>query len=493
MKIFETSQIKQLDQYTIENEPISSIDLMERAAAALLKTFKKEFSIERKFLILAGPGNNGGDGLALGRMLLQEGYETEVILFHTNKLSVDCQQNKLLLQTQFPLFFSEQIDEFSLPIIEENRIIIDSLFGSGLTRPLESPYDKIVEWINQHNNLVVSIDMPSGLGGEECAIDNQLVVKADLTYTLQFPKLAMMFAENEQFVGRWSVVDIQLHPQAIEMATTPYHYLEKEDVKRLPKERRRFAHKGDFGKLLIWAGSVGMAGAATLAARAATRSGAGLVYINSEIENRSILQIAIPEAIFIDSITPLSRFSNYVFGPGIGVDKLAINRLKTHLNRLTSSIILDADALNILSKNSNLLYKLPKNSILTPHPKEFDRLFGNSINSKERLTKALKMSELYQIIIVLKGANTAIVLPTGNVYFNSTGNPGMAVGGMGDVLSGIIGGLQSQNYDAEQSALLGVYLHGLAADLALEKQSQESLIASDVIDFIGCAFKKIGE
>ncbi len=491
MKIFLTSQIAELDKYTIEHEPIESIDLMERAANRIFQKFKQQFLTDRKVLVLAGPGNNGGDGLALGRMLLQEGFETKVILLHSGKLSEDCHANKMQLEKQFPQFFSEQINRFEAPQISKNEVIVDALFGSGLSRPLANEYKEAVLWMNALDNEIVAIDVPSGLSGEACESDSEAITKANFTYTLQFPKLAMFFAENENYLGEWSVLDIQLHPKGIEETESNYHFLEKKDVSSFLRNRKRFAHKGNFGNLLIWGGSKGMVGAVFLSAKAALRSGAGLVFVHTVAENREIIQSSLPEAIFKETVSPVNNYSNLLIGPGLGTDSNTEARLIKHIQHYSKPLVLDADALNLLAKNYDFLYKLPKNSILTPHPKEFERLFGKTRNSKERMEKAGEMAQRFNIIIVLKGANTLIASPDGKFYFNSTGNPGMAVGGMGDVLAGIIAGLQSQGVEALESALLGVYLHGLAADLALEKQSYESLLPSDVIDYLGKAFIEI--
>ncbi|MFV0391920.1 MAG: NAD(P)H-hydrate dehydratase, partial [Paludibacteraceae bacterium] len=314
------------------------------------------------------------------------------------------------------------------------------------------------------------------------------IVRADLTYSLQFPKLSFFFAENEEYVGEWKVIDIQLHPHAIDKTETDYFYIEKEDIRPLFQPRSRFSHKGTFGHTLIWAGKKGMAGAAILASKGALRAGAGLLSVHSVEENRQILQTAVPEAIFLTEIKNPENYTSCAFGPGIGTSNEASEILFQLLESIQSPCILDADALNIISENKRFLSLIPTNSILTPHPKEFERLFGTSANSPDRLQKARQKAVEYKITLVLKGAFTAICTPNGNVYFNSTGNPGMAVGGMGDVLTGIIAGLLAQGYSPEDSAKLGVYLHGLAGDLVLKEQSYESLLPSDLLENMGSAY-----
>ena len=491
MKIFTTTQIRQLDQYTIDNEPVASIGLMERAADRILQHFRKDWGMNTEVVILAGPGNNGGDGLALGRMLLQIGYEVQVILLHSGKISADCKINKERLQEYFPDFFTEQNGRFDPPEMTKETVIVDALFGSGLSKTIDGIYKKAIQWINSRPNRVVSVDIPSGLPGEACRTETDCVVEADFTYSLQFPKLAFLFPENEKFVGKWKVIDIQLHPKVIADTESNFVFLEKSDIQAILKSRARFSHKRTFGHALIWAGKKGMAGAAVLTSRGALRSGTGLVTVHSLEENRVILQSTVPEAIFVNELPNLVHYNSFAFGPGLGTDNQTSDMLFELLKTVQKPCVLDADALNIISQHKNYLDFIPENSILTPHPGEFERLFGPSANSQERIDKASEKAQEYSFIIVLKGANTLIATPDGKLYFNSTGNPGMASGGMGDVLTGIIAGLLAQGYTSEQSALMGVYLHGLAADLALQTQSEESLLASDVAGNLGNTFKHL--
>ena len=489
MKFFTTTQIRQLDLYTIGNEPIASIGLMERAADRLLQQFRKDRDMNTEVVIMAGPGNNGGDGLALGRMLLQIGYEVQVILLHSGKISADCKINKERLQEYFPDFFTEQIGRFDPPEMTKDTVIVDALFGSGLSKPVDGIFKKAIEWINSRPNRVISVDIPSGLPGEACATDKDCIVEADFTYSLQFPKLAFLFPENEKYVGKWKVIDIQLHPKAILETDTNFIFVEKANIQPLLISRNRFSHKGTFGHALIWAGKKGMAGAAVLASKAALRAGAGLVSVHSVDENRVILQSTVPEAIFVNELTELDHYNSFAFGPGLGTGDQTAEMLFELLKTLRKPCVLDADALNIISRHKNFLEFIPENSILTPHPGEFERLFGPSANSQERMEKASAMAQEYGFVIVLKGANTLTATPDGKMHFNSTGNPGMASGGMGDVLTGVIASLLAQGYTPEQSALMGVYLHGLAADLALQAQSEESLLAGDVAVNLGNAYK----
>ena len=500
MKFFSTFQIRQLDQYTIDHEPIASIDLMERAADALYSNLGVHIPYLQTICILAGPGNNGGDALALARMLLLSGYSVSVYLLHTGALSADCETNRRRLLVKFPKSLTECTDEFVSPTITGKTTLIDGIFGSGLTRPLTGIYAQAVEWINNSGCKIIAIDIPSGLHGEENSIDDSsIIVKAHLTLSIQFPKLSFLLPENAKYVGDWRTVDIGLHPKAIEMTDSNLFYLEQNDILPLLKQRQKFSHKGTFGHAYIAAGSLDMAGAAVLSARAALRSGAGLVTVHSVAANRIIVQSAVPEAIFqsdkadnfISEISHSNQFNAVVIGPGIGTNYETVEMLGHFIKNQNSPCVLDADALNIISQNKNLLTLIPKNSILTPHPKEFERLFGKCDSGYVRMKKASEFAQKLELFIILKGANTLIASPYGKLFFNSTGNSGMATAGSGDVLAGILGGLLAQGYLPEDAAKIGVYLHGLAGDLSLRQQSGESLIAGDIIENIGQAFNFI--
>lgn len=497
MKIFTSQQIPQLDQYTIEHEPIASIDLMERAANALFEAFKGAFSYLESICILAGQGNNGGDALALARLLLNSGYPVTVLLIHTGNLSHDCDINRQRLLSTYPNSLNELNENFIAPIVSDKTILVDGLFGSGLSRPLTGIFAQAVQWINQTGCTVVAIDIPSGLSGEENKLtEESVIVKASLTLSLQFPKLAFLMVENAPYVGNWHLLNIGIHPEAIAKTSTNLFYLEENDIVPLLKKRAKFSHKGTFGHALIIAGSKGMAGSSVLASKAALRAGAGLVTVHGPGANRVIVQGAIPEVIFqsdasdnnISNINSFDMFDAIAIGPGIGTSVETAEMLKKLIKKLDKPSVIDADALNIIAQQKDLLHLLAKNSILTPHPKEFDRLFGDSNSSYERTMKAHKASKDYALIIVLKGAYTLIAYPDGNLYFNSTGNSGMATAGSGDVLTGILVGLLAQSYKPEDAAKIGVFLHGRAGDLALKKESQESLMASDIIKRLGESF-----
>ncbi len=498
MKLFKTTQISKIDKYTIENEPISSLDLMERASKKLSSYFTKYFTKEQAFCFVCGFGNNGGDGLAVARILFQKGYNVRVLLFaEAGKQSPDNQVNhQRCVELGIELSQSTNVLDFNF---NQNEIIVDALFGSGLNRSLEGDVVPIIKKINKSGNKVIAIDVPSGLMGEDNTqniIEN--IIKANKTLTLEFPKLAFFFPENESFTGKFEIIPIYLHDEIKKTEPSPYFFLDKLLVKQFLKERFKFAEKRAFGHGLLYAGNVGKMGAAVLASKAAMRSGAGLITALIPEGSSSILQTAVPE-VMIKEYKKSFDFLNEEFkfftatatGPGIGLNENSLNSLKSIIQFAKIPLIMDADGITILSQNKSLLCKLPENTIITPHLREFDRLFGEHQNHFARFLTAQKMAQELKIIIILKGAYSQIHLPNGETYFNSTGNPGMATGGSGDVLTGILLGLLSQNYKPQDAALLGVYIHGLAGDYALKKQSYESLMAGDIIKNLGKAFRAI--
>ena len=500
MKLFNVNQIAVIDKDTIEHEPIESIDLMERASLAIFKKLKEIFSNDNKFVVVVGTGNNGGDGLAVARMLHIEGYTVKVVLIEiSNKLSPDCKNNLNRLKSliNVNVLTVSNINEFKL---ENNEIIIDALFGSGLSRPIEGLALEIIKKINTSGSKIVSIDLPSGLFGEDNSMNNtDGIVKANLTLTLQFPKISFFFAENNVFTGKLFVLPIGLHPEVLISESSLFHYLDETEVKSFLKVRETFSHKGTYGHALLISGSYGKMGAAILASKACMRSGVGLLTTHIPKCGYEIMQTAIPEAMvstdtsenFISELPSIKNYSAIGIGPGIDIHELTKELVHKLLSTSELPIVIDADSLNILSENKKLLKILPENSILTPHPKEFDRLAGVSETTFERHQKAITFAKKYKVIIDLKGAFTQVICPDGKCFFNSTGNPGMATGGSGDVLTGIILGLLSQGYLPIEAALLGVYIHGLSGDLAEINSGQESIIASDIIDNIGNAYKII--
>ncbi|MDH6356230.1 NAD(P)H-hydrate dehydratase [Parabacteroides sp. PF5-9] len=502
IKIFTNEQAKELDKYTIQNEPISSVDLIERAATLFMHEFCRRYSKQSRIFIFAGQGNNGADALAIARLLTDESYKVETYLFNpTENLSPECQTNKAYLLEEFPdIPFHEIIDDFEPPQLTERDIIIDGLFGTGLNRPLTGGFAAMVDYINQSGSTIVSIDIPSGLFGEDNSENNpDAIIRANLTLTFGSPKLAFFLPENAPYTGDWKVLDIGLLPEIVARTQTPYHLMMEDDIANLIEPRNKFAHKGMFGHALLVAGSRGKTGAALLAAQSCLRSGTGLLTVHLPQCGETVLQTAIPEAMLSidphkDHFTMIPEIQSYSavgIGPGLGQHTDSVIGMEDLLKSSSKPLVIDADGINILAANKPLLSYVPPRSILTPHPKEFDRIAGGSTNTFERLQKATSFATEYKVILVLKGAYTAICLPEGGIYFNPTGNPGMATAGSGDVLTGIILGLLAQGFDSNTAAILGVFLHGTAGDLAAAMDSEESLLASDITAMLGKAYKQL--
>lgn len=499
MKIFPTTKIKELDTYTIENEPLASIDLMERASQALTKAISGRWDTATPFTVFAGPGNNGGDALAVSRLLAEQGYRVEVYLFNTKgTLSPDCEVNKERLSGVPGVDFHEVTSQFVPPALTSGHVVIDGLFGSGLNKALGGGFAAVVKYINASPAKVVAIDIPSGLMGEDNTYNIQTnIIRADLTLSLQLPKLAFLFAENEPFVGEWELLDIGLSEEAIEETETDFYLLENEDMPYLLKYRNKFAHKGNFGRALLIAGSQGMAGASILAARACLRSGVGLLTIHVPFCNNTIVQTSVPEAMTeldisdtcFASSTDTDEYQAVGIGPGLGKSAETETALLEQIGHCQTPMVVDADALNLLGEHRSYIGRLPQGSILTPHPKELERLVGKCQNSYERLMKARELAKSAGVHIILKGAYSAIISPSGKCWFNITGNPGMATGGSGDVLTGVVLALMAQGYDAETTALLATYVHGLAGDIACKKQGMTGMTSGDIVTWLPMAWK----
>ncbi|MDR3267797.1 MAG: NAD(P)H-hydrate dehydratase [Tannerella sp.] len=499
LKIFETKKIKELDQYTIDHEPIDSIDLVERAARAFTQEYSRHFTKQNQVIIFSGLGNNGADALAIARLLSEEGYRIEVYLFNpVQHLSPDCELNKQRLLSERKVRLIEVIEDFAPPILTARDVVIDGLFGSGLNRPLSGGYMAVIDYINQSEATVVSIDIPSGLFGEDNRLnDDRSIIRADRTYTFEFPKLAFVLPENAPFTGKWKVLPIGIHPAVVESTETPYLMVTDEDMAGMIRPRDTFAHKGVFGHALLIAGSKGKMGAAVLAAKACLRSGAGQLTVHLPLRGETTLQTAIPEAMlslddhadFVSTLPDMTHYKAIGVGPGLGVQTSSIAMMEQLLKSVDKPLVLDADALNILALHKEWIEWLPPQTLLTPHPKEFDRLFGACASGYERLHKAGEMAVKHKLCILLKGAYSATCTPDGSIYINTTGNPGMATAGSGDVLTGILLGLLAQGYLPEIAAVTGAWLHGLAGDLAAADASEETMIAGDIIRMLGKAFK----
>ena len=492
MKILSVDQIRKLDASTITNEPISSLDLMERAAHTFSWWFCNQFQNKQPVIIFCGKGNNGGDGLAVARILSQKSFSVQVfIVEHSTNASADFSMNLERLQGHLnPQVIKNQND---IPTLKKDWLCIDALLGSGMSRPTEGILADVISHINQSSNITISVDIASGLFADRSNDKNDIIIEPHFTISFHLPKLAFMLPQNAKHVGEWRWLDIGLDPNFITKAETNNYYSDAEVIEGIVKVRDKYSHKGTFGHALIIAGSYGKMGAAVLSGQACLRSGVGLLTMHVPECGYQIVQISIPEAMATVDINTnyntqfpdISTYSAIGLGPGLGQDPETVEMFRALLSSVKTPLVIDADALNILSQNPDLLACIPARSILTPHPKEFQRLVGDSKNEYERLEKGREFAKKHQVIICLKGANTAVILPNGNIHFNSTGNPGMATGGTGDVLTGIITGLLAQGYEPEKAAILSVYEHGLAGDRAASKKGQSALIASDVIENLG--------
>ncbi|MFM8805961.1 MAG: NAD(P)H-hydrate dehydratase [Sphingomonadales bacterium] len=497
MKIFSAEQIKAWDEYTMREEPISSEQLMERAAGRCFAWIVAQFPNQSSFTICCGKGNNGGDGLVIARLLAQQGKTISVYVLEFGYLGTpDFQLNLSRLHqfSQVSIRFVQTVDQ--LPVFDSAIPIIDALFGTGLNRGLEGLSADFIERINASGGVCISLDLPSGLFADRSSILHP-VIKATHTLCLQSYKLAMMMAENDAYLGQVHLLDIGLHSGFYQHTHTPFYLQLLQDVKALKPIRTKSAHKGNFGHVLLVAGQWGKMGAAVLAEKGALRSGLGLLSCQVPAAGVSILQTTVPEAMCsVDaqqtciSQLPkdLSLFQSIGIGPAIGTKEETKAAVETLLSSFTSPIVLDADALTILALHPSLLSTIPKGSVLTPHLKEFERLFGQSANDFERLQKAMDKAIQYQIFLVLKGHHTQIACPDGTVFFNGSGNSGMATGGMGDVLTGLLTGLLAQRMPVQSAVRLGVYLHGLAGNLAAHAVSEPALLPSDLLDHLGAAW-----
>lgn len=497
MKILSAAEIREWDQYTIQHEPVTSIGLMERASLACTNWIMENFPEASSFSIYCGKGNNGGDGLAIARMLVQHRYKVTVhILEFGHKGTDDFQTNLARLHqlSETDIHFIQSGE--NIHPIPNGQIIIDALFGSGLNRSLEGLTAAVVEHMNASGNEIVAIDIPSGMFTDRSS-KGALTVHADHTLSFQCYKPAFLFAENSDAIGEIHILDIGLHPGYYENLQSNFEMVDQSLIYSIYQPRKAFAHKGSYGHALLIAGSYGKMGAAVLAAGACLRSGAGLLSCHIPSCGYAVMQTAIPEAMVMTDFNSsfatkveadLSMYTSIGCGPGIGTAAETKTMLKELLSVFKKPMVLDADALNILASQKELLQFLPAGTVLTPHPKEFERLFGHSENDFERVLLALKKAHELNAVIVLKGHHTFIATPGGKGFFNSTGNAGMATAGAGDVLTGILTGLLAQGYAAIEATILGVYIHGLAGDMAAADLSKEAMIAGDITAYLGKAF-----
>ncbi|MCQ2203084.1 MAG: NAD(P)H-hydrate dehydratase [Bacteroidales bacterium] len=498
-KIFLQQQISTLDKLTVERQNITSLQLMERAAKTVADFVMSRFD-RCRVAIMAGPGNNGGDGLVVARMLSIVGFDVTVYSFtgRSGNRSDDCEANFKKL----PPSVAKHVN-FIEPSLEDYPIIVDALLGTGLSRKVEGIIAEAIDRINSSDTTIISIDLPSGMGCEETltCLDDMPIVKADFTIGFQQPKLAFMMPEAHQYVGEWTVTDIGIDSTAIAENSTDMFLIEQSDIASMIKCRNRFAHKGSIGRSIIFAGSRGMMGAAQLSAKACLRGGTGLLTMAIPSVGYEIMQIGVPEAMAVtigdDFITSnsfepsrLPKTDAVGIGPGLGRNHSTQDIINDVL-ALRKPTVIDADALWHLAKIRNNGSPKLDMAILTPHEGEFDNLTCPHNSRYDRLLTARRFAVDNKTTLILKGAFTAICLCDGRIVFNPTGNAGMATGGSGDVLTGILTALLAQGYSTEESAIIGVYLHGLAGDIAEQHTTDIALIASDIIKYLPEAWQRV--
>lgn len=498
LKVLDAEQIRQADQFTIKNEPIHSIDLMERASEEFVRWFTAQFDPDLPVVIFCGTGNNGGDGLVICRLLNDNGYTVSLFCVdHPDsgsrdfKINYDFIQNYDIPQTV--------INESNFPTLGSDTVIIDAMFGSGLSRPITGVIADLINHLNAEPcEYRVAVDIASGLG---CSNRYEgAVMNATHTVSFQVPKLSLLLPQNENQCGEVVIKSIGLVEEYIQSLSSNYYFSTLSFIRSFIRNRSKFSHKGKEGKNLLVAGGLGKIGAAVLAARACLRSGAGLLTMHAPGCGRDVLQSTVPEAmVSVDDAEELisslpedvGRYDVIGVGPGIGTDEKTAQAFYDLLLAFDRPMVIDADALNILSENKEWIAHVPAGSVLTPHPGEFKRLAGGWADDYKRLNKQIEFCKKNEVILLLKGAYTSICSPNGVVLFNSTGNSGMATGGSGDVLTGIITALLGQGYTGFESAALGAYLHGLSGDIFAKKNVEEALIASDLIEYLPRAFRKV--
>lgn len=507
MKIFSSAQIQEIVSYTIENDGVSELDLVMRAAKGIAREVAARWSNpERRIVAFAGWGNNGADALATCHLLMMKGYNPEIYLFNIggDRLSATCQACRDALLADFPDAQLTEIDQrFDIPELDKSCAVLDGLFGSGLNRPLPQSFSVVIRTINESGADIVSIDLPSGLFADWNANTiNNNIIHAALTLAIEFPRRSFFIDDNAELVGEWKVVPIGLDRKKIRSMSYDFYLITANDVRSFLSPRPLESSKADFGSALICAGSYGMMGAAVLASRSCMRAGAGKVTCYAPRCGYQIVQTAAPSVMFaaddhesaISDITLSHHYDAIAVGPGIGTADITINALEQLLKVSYANdrpLVIDADALNCISLRPLMLNYVPMYSVLTPHAGEFDRLFGAQSSAESRLRKAIEVARQYQVVVLLKGRYTAVVRPDGKVHFNSSGTPALATAGSGDVLTGVIAAFMAQDQPPEIAAILGAYIHGLAGEIAAARHGTFGTTAEDVSDCVGRAIKRI--
>jgi len=497
MKIFTTQQIYQADEFTIEKQQLTSDQLMENTAIGLFNWIHGNLKgAQVKIHIFCGIGNNGGDGIALARHLQEHGYQIEVhVVNYSEKRSKDFLINldRLKERKLWPEFLDSSCD---LPQIQPTDIIVDAIFGIGLNRKPDEWVVKLIQHLNATQAFILSVDIPSGLYMHKVPENPAAVIKATHVLSIQYPKLVFFLPETGIYLDTWEVLDIGLDAEFNLLNESDFEYVEKWDVLKLYRRRTKYSHKGTYGHTIIIGGSLGKIGAIHLAANASLQIGSGLVTAYVPTCGLVPLQTGLPEIMVltdseekhINNIGLSFEPSSIAIGMGMGIDNDTMKAFDAFLDSNRDPIVIDADALNILASNPNMQKKIPEGSVLTPHPKELKGLIGDWTDDFEKIDKANAFSKETKCVLIIKGAHS-IVLYNGKGYVNSTGNPGMATAGSGDALAGMIAGLMAQGYNSIQASIFGVYLHGLAGDMAAHINGFEATTASKIIEQIGNAYK----
>ncbi|MDE7410843.1 MAG: NAD(P)H-hydrate dehydratase [Paramuribaculum sp.] len=503
MKLFSIEDIKAIERATLQQEGVTFHSLVMQMAASAATEIASRWRPSIRTIIFAGHESCGAVGLALAGMLMERGFNPSIYLFNIGMRSIneECKRCRDLLRSKFPdAALIEVVDKVNLPELKSDDLVIDALFGSELREPLVGGFTSLVRYINDAGATVVSIDVPSGMLGDwNHGVLPRDTVQASLTLSRQFPRLPFFFSELAERVGEWKVIDAGMNGEASANRVSAYYLIEKDEVRSLLRKRNAFSSKADYGTALLAAGSYGMTGAAVLACNGALRAGAGKVIVRSPRCSVNVLQAAVPEAMVnaddaernIMDFRVNVKYTAMGVGPGIGVNESTIDALELLLKHTTHPLVLDADALNCIAQRPALLSHIPMLSVLTPHSGEFDRLFGEHSSSESRLLKAVDVSRRYRLLILLKGHYTTLVRPDGKIYINSSGTPGMATPGSGDVLTGVITSLMAQGYKPEVAALIGAFVHGKAGELAVERHGEYGVLASDIAANIGTAIRKI--
>lgn len=494
--IIDSDKMKKIDKYTMEVIKIPSLVLMERAAMEVVALIKQKIKKEDRILVVCGPGNNGADGVAAGRILFLQGYQVAILLpFDKQKYSEQMRAQLTIAEN-----LGMSIDNSNK--LNEYNIIIDAIFGIGLSKPVLGIASDIIEEINNGKHDVYSVDIPSGISADTGRVLNT-AIKADYTITFGYLKQGLILYPGAEYAGEIRLADIGFPDMALPYVGADTFCYSKEDLSRLPN-RKKDGHKGTFGRVLVVAGSEGMSGAAYLSAKACIKTGAGMVKVLTDSKNRNIIQTLLPEALFAsydkdeDIASMVSWAQAIVIGPGLGLTKTTERLLDLLINQQDVPLIIDADAINILAKWLDNDYEakskekrikvladlLPKNTVITPHPMELSRLLNISTSEiSDNIIDIANQCSYNELVYVMKDART-IIAGSGKKYMNISGNNGMATAGSGDVLTGMIAGLIAQGMENYEAACLAVYIHGLAGDVAAENVGTYSLMAGDIVDEI---------